>query len=212
MNTAATAPRRAGDPFVAAVPEPFRILGMALKPLSLGRYRILQRHGCSFVADWPANASMEDLIFGVLVCSMRCDEFDKFLESKNRDKELKKWGKQIRKRIRKEKSFSMFEKFSLFRDYVNAESAIPQYWDETSGQQQPSGGHWSHGLETVLRSELHWTKEEIDESPMTKAIADYFKHAENKGMLRLINPDELLNGNNNASLLMAELERESDGT
>ena len=45
-------------------------------------------------------------------------------------------------------------------------------------------------LSADLRGQLGWTKNEIEEEPLTKALADYFKHMENEGHVRLI-PHEL---------------------
>src|SRR5438876_959627 len=81
--------------FQAAIPEPFTILGLRLKPLSLGRYRLLKRFGCAFVAEEETGANIEDLIIGVLVCSMRCDEFIEWAHSKHFAKDIKRWGKRV---------------------------------------------------------------------------------------------------------------------
>src|ERR1039457_6510592 len=69
-----------GYDFSQAIPKPVRILGLQLLPLSLGRYRMLRRFECPFVAEGPAEASMADLLLGLLICSMRCQEFLEFIE------------------------------------------------------------------------------------------------------------------------------------
>ena len=65
--------------------------------------------------------------------------------------------------------------------------------------------HWSESVEVVLRGQLGWTKDEIEEEPLTKALADYFKHMENQGNVRLM-PHELydsmiVEGESNAAAL-----------
>jgi len=188
--------------FKAAIPEPFQILGLKLKPLSLGRYRLMRRFDVAFVLEESVMAKVGDLILGVLICSMRCDEFLAFLESPNFRHDIAKWMAKasplaklgclpwIGKWFARRNGFDVIEKILLFRRYIEAHSEVPKYWDsDESGNE--SGAHWSHGMEIVLRGELGWTQEEIEEQPLSKAIADYFKWCENKGFLRLMTPWEL---------------------
>lgn len=200
MSASATA-RRAGDSFLAAIPEPFRILGLALRPFSLGRYRLLRRFDCAFVSDGDAKASMDDLLLGVLVCSMRCDDCLKFIDSPDRDSELKRWGKMIRKQIKREEDFDIYAKFNLFRQYLDVQHSIPKFWDETGDEESGGGSHWSHAIEVTLRSELGWSDEEICEQPITKALSDFFALKESRGLIRIMREDELESGAANAEAM-----------
>jgi hypothetical protein len=176
--------------FKAAIPEPFRIFGVRLLPLSIGRYRLMARFGCAFVAEEESSATMDDLLLGIMVCSMRCDEFLAFIESGTLEQELKRWGARIRAEIKREEHFSLLEKIGLFQRYLTEASAIPQYWQETEAQ-GGSAAHWAQSLEVTLRSELGYTLEEIQEGPLSKAIVDYFKHHENQGSIRLMTEEEI---------------------
>ena len=188
--------------FSAALPEPYRILGLPLKPLSLGRYRLLKRFGCAFVSDVETKAGLDDLLLGVVVCSMRVDEFLERLQSGKLAKDVRRWARKvcplawfglipiIGKLWRRGHAFNVIEKMSLFKRYLDAGSEPPKYWDEGTNNRQ-SGAHWAHGVECVLRGELGWTEEEINEAPLTKAMADYFKFAEGQGLVRLMTDAEL---------------------
>lgn len=188
--------------FQAAIPEPFRILGVALKPLSLGRYRLLKRFGCGFVADSEQDASAGDLLLGLVICSSSVEEFLELATSHRLRKEVRRWARKVSpwpalgflpwvgKWWRKSRSFDVIEKMLLFKRYIAEGSATPKYWDETEGGHQ-SGAHWSQSVEVVLRGELGWTSEEINEAPLTKALDDYFKWAENQGHVRLMTSDEI---------------------
>jgi len=188
--------------FSAAIPEPYRILGLELKPLSLGRYKTLKRFGCAFVADGEAKATVQDLLLGLVVCSTRVDEFLVSLRSGEAEKDIRRWGRKvcpfawlgmlpyIGKYWRKNHSFNIVEKMGLFKSYLEEGSKAPKYWDESTDNRQ-SGAHWSHSLEVTLRGELGWTEEEINESPLTKALADYFRYAESNGLVRLMTEDEI---------------------
>jgi hypothetical protein len=187
--------------FEAAIPEPFRILGLRLKPLSLGRYRLLQRFHCAFVAEKEVSAGMADLLLGLLICSMEVREFLEFIESSDAARQLKAWRKKIwpmswlglvpwvggwwcRRR-----GSDAVEKMDLFKLYIAKGSRTPKYWEEEPGQ--GSADHWSHAIEVILRSELNWSEREIDEAPLSKALSDYFKWAENKGLVRLMTSQEI---------------------
>ena len=193
--------------FEAAIPEPFRILGLTLKPLSLGRYRLLKRFDCAFVADEEKSATIPDLIIGVLICSMRCDEFLKWAQSPDFGKDIRKWSKRVvqigpigwigrwlipplGRWWRKRHSFCAVEKMQLFQRYIREGQVIPKFWINDDGGES-SGSHWAHSVETVLRAQ-GWSGEEIDEEPLNRALADYFKFAESKGMIRLMSDEELL--------------------
>lgn len=187
--------------FKRAIPEPFRILGLALKPLSLGRYRLLSRFGCSFVAESEGKAGVADLLLGCVICSMQVDEFLQSLDAGTLAREIRRWSRSvcpmpwlgrlpwIGKHWRATHHFDAVEKILLFQRYLEEGSKMPLYWD--SGEGKASGAHWSHAMETVLRGELGWTRDEINEEPLTKAMADYFKYAESQGMITLMTPDEI---------------------
>jgi hypothetical protein len=204
--------------FKAAIPEPFRILGLALKPISLGRYRLLKRFDCAFVSEGERTAKAEDLIVGVLICSMRCDEFLAWLDSRSFQKDIAAWSHQVSpwpllgrmpwlgKWWRERNSFDLLEKIILFKRYIEASSQTPVYFDESDGL-MTSAAHWSHGLEVTLRSELGWGTEEINEEPLSKARADYFKFLENKGMIRLMTDEEAKEGEANAAAIARAVAR-----
>lgn len=196
--------------FTAAIPEPFRILGLKLKPLSLGRYRLMRRFDCAFVADEARSATAADLILGVLICSMRCDDFLKFIESDKFGSEIKKWGKRVSsspligaipwigKWWRKRHGFNIIEKIVLFKRYVEEGSTMPDYIEEK--EPGSSGAHWFQAVETALKGQLGWRAEDINEEPMTKAFLDYFTWAESQGAIRLMTESEEQMGEENAKI------------
>ena len=188
--------------FQAAIPEPFRILGLALKPLSLGRYRLLKRFGCGFVADGNEEVGIADLLLGLVICTHRVDEFMELVTSLRLNREVKTWARKISplpflsripvlgKWWRKGHSFNVIEKMMLFKRYIEEGSVVPKYWDETENP-KTSGAHWSLAVEIALRGELGWSGEEINELPLTKALEDYFKWAENQGLVSLMTEEEI---------------------
>jgi len=210
MSAAAEAERRPGDSFLAAIPEPYVILGRALRPFSLGRYRVLRRFDCAFVADDEAGAGVEDLILGVLACSMGCREFLEFIAAPQRDRELTRWGKAIRKQIKRESDFSLVSKIKLFQRYIDVSHAIPRFWNEQESEAAAPGSHWSQSLEVTLRSELGWTEREIEEEPLSKALAHFFALQESRGQIRIMTEEEQAMGEANARAMERLLQQKEE--
>lgn len=166
----------------AAIPEPYRILGLRLKPFSLGHYLLLRRFGCAFVSDREEQATHEDLIIGVLICSMKFDEFLEFIEDPDSEKELASWGA-------KAYDCDLLDRIQLFKRYLSEGSKVPQVWFEEEGD--ASGAHWSQYVLLSLTGNLGYTHEEAINLPLAKAFADFFKHAENLGAVRLMSESEI---------------------
>lgn len=204
------------DYFKRVFPDPFQILGLKLKPLSLGRYRLLHRFQCAFVADEAKGATLSDLLIGVLVCSMRVNEFLQWADSARFSKDITKWRKRIFKHAwigripwigkwwRKNHAPNVVAKIGLLKAYIENGVEIPQFWDIAGGEQSNSS-HWSHGIEITLRSELGWTEEEINEQPISKAIADFFRLLEGRGQIRIIQPEELERAKTNEQIILAAM-------
>ena len=198
------------DYFDQIMPAPPVVCGRQLKVLSIGRYRLMSRLKVAFVAETERTAAAGDLLMGVLICSLSCDEFMELLAEPDFKEQVQRWGRRmgffppqwfswpvIGKWL--EKYFGQLiaeadaeflaEQMQLFQQYIVEGSKTPPYWDESPGE-RVSGAHWSQSIEAVLREHQGWTKQEIAEKPLTKALWDYFKHMENQGMVRLMTDDE----------------------
>lgn len=200
----------ADDFFCKDIPEPFQILGLKLRSLSIGRYRRMARHGVAFVSEEKTKAGIGDLLLGCIICSMPCKEFDEFVVSPNFTKDISRWQKRIsplspigripilgalwlvamwksafEKNWRANNSFNFIEKMALFQNYIDDAQKIPKVIPKNVPH-GTSTSHWSHNIEVVLRGELGWTREEIEERPLSNAIADYFKHMENQGLVAIL--------------------------
>jgi hypothetical protein len=207
---------RTQDYFSSSIPEPVRLLGLQLRPLSVGRYRLLKRFDIAFVAEGPAHAGVPDLLLGVLICSMRVDEFLEFAAAPNFTRDIRRWSKRLFPHVwicalpgfgkwwRRKRGFNVLEKLAAFEAYIAEAQRIPRYTMRDNNPQAHSS-HWSHNLEICLRSELGWTLEEINESPLSKALADYFRHAENSGAIILLTDDHFAAAAHNDAAIAAAL-------
>ncbi len=203
----------AANYFEAAIPQPYRILGLRLLPFSLGRYRLLRRLECAFVAEAETTATISDLIIGVLACSMPCREFLAFANSKEFHKEIRRWSKRVNrwpllglipffgKWWRKHFSFDLLEKITLFKRYLAEGSEMPEYWVKGEEKEEATGMHWAQSMDITLRSQLGWTELEVEEEPLGKAFMAILALGEAHGRIQLITQDEKDMGLKNAELL-----------
>lgn len=166
--------------FIAAIPEPYQILGLRLKPFCLGHFIHMARHDVAFVSDTPKEAELSDLILGVLICSMNYEDFMTWLYSADVEAEMKEWGK-------KSKQFDFEAKVALLRSYITEGSKQPTVFYERNGE--PSGAHWTQVLKLAL-VELGHDESGALNMPLGKAFEDYFKFAENKGAVRIATPEQ----------------------
>ena len=199
--------------FDASYPEPWQLLGITLRPFSLGHYLKLQRLDCAFVSEKSETATLGDLLLGVLVCSLPSDPDatkDPFWVWLNRQGTGLRWRARawVARRLGKEpltpaeldvlklgKQIGLFDlgdKARLFADYIKAHSDAPPFWDEPQpGEPRKSGAHWAHAILSTLVSKCGYTQEQAYNASLSKALADYFRHAEAEGCIRLMTPEEV---------------------
>jgi hypothetical protein len=98
--------------------------------------------------------------------------------------EVHNWGRRVG-------IFDISAKAKLFADYIAKHSECPRYWEEQAGDGKKSGAHWAHAVIHSLTSKCGYTQEEAFNVCLSKALSDYFKHAENEGAIRLMTPEEI---------------------
>jgi hypothetical protein len=225
-------PLAVDDFFAKDIPEPFQILGLKLLPLSIGRYRRMARHGIGFVSEINTRADGRDLLLGVLICSMSCKAWDALAVSGKLSKIVSSWMRQINaappiflrgtigmilnqtwigRRWRKKHSFDLLQKTKLFKQYVEEAQQVPKFLRKNNDGGM-SSDHWSHNIEVALRGELGWTREEIEERPLSNALADYFKHMENQGLITILTEADFAQiKSNDAAMEKALKEAQANG-
>jgi len=194
--------------FAAACPEPWQILGVKLRPFSLGHYIKLSRLGCAFVSEKETQATLSDLLLGCVVCSMptavdqerdpfwlwlgrrrgglryRLYCFKQWLRRKPAatpaEYDAFAWGQSIGE-------IDLSAKVALFSDYMDQCSAAPAYVEEhRDTPAKLSGAHWTQSVLSSLVSQCGYTMEEALNVPISRALADFIKQAESDGAVRLL--------------------------
>ena len=206
-------PQIHADYFAGIIPQPPVVCGLQLKPLSIGRWRLMARFNVAFAAEGEATAGARDLLLGVLICSMRCEDFKEFVASEYAQKQMDKWGRKfgflpprwfswpfIGRWLKRlcEDSIAQTDyeyitsQMALFQKYIvdGSPDFSSNFITDPSHEGIVTGSHWSQNIEAALREYLGWTKYEIDEEPLTKALWDFYKQKEQHGLGRFMTPDE----------------------
>lgn len=197
----------------ACIPETFTVLGLRLKPLSLGHFLLMRRLNCAFASDVEIEISFSDLLVAVLICSMNYEDclafFDlpkiKFWSWQNIKSfgtawyygkklgptgyEIRLWGREFYRQIKKKKDFNLLMEAKRFQRYITEGSQTPLYYEgKHSDDQKTSPAHWSIGLYSFLLTKYdHRTAMNL---PLRQAFMEYCKWAEEQGAIELFWPYE----------------------
>jgi hypothetical protein len=147
----------------AAVPEPVQVLGLRLKPFSLGHYLLLARFNCAYVTG--ATPTLGDLVLGALVCSQTYADALDFL-SGDWQQDVQKWDVKLTRQNVDWKS-----RVTLLADYIRAGMVTPAY-SATEGGSSPSGAPWTELLRVGLL-EMGLTEEEVLNRPLALSWWSY---------------------------------------
>jgi hypothetical protein len=160
------------------IPRPYTVLGMKLRPLSIGHILLMQWQGLSYVQKAEKKpATMDDLISGSLICSMRFREYQKFLQREDLADVLKEKGRVF-------DLGTLPEKQKLFTAYLNEGTDSPEV--EIPDRVTRSvllGTPWLQSLRLCLMTNLHVTSEDAFDYPYRLALWDCFSLRESEGRL-----------------------------
>jgi hypothetical protein len=164
----------------SVIQQPYRILGLTLHPLSLGHIVLMEFLG---VDDQKLTAEM--LINGCLVCSMRFREFIDFMSAPDRDKRLRKMGRQFRFE-------DVNEKALIFKEYLRDGLETPETEMPNSMMSEMTiGSPWIQIIRVRLMSKLGISSEAVWDYPYRLALWDCFSMAESEGRLSILTGDLL---------------------
>lgn len=217
--------------FSKQLSEPYTILRLDLRPLSIGRYRRLAFHRVAFVAQGEAKATLGDLLLGVIICSRTCEEFDELANKPHLlEKLIQKWFRKVsplswlacpsrlpkigkywyrfirdtkhEKMWRKKRCFDFIESSRIFHRYIRESQEMPRIYSKASSD-KTSHAHWVDSVELVLRKELNWTSKEINEAPLSKALADWVSWAESQGLIEIYTEEDVTRAEHNTGIFKA---------
>ena len=160
------------------VPDTHEVLGIKLRPFSLGHYILLEKNNCALLLGGPA--TVIDFAIAVVVCS---NTFEEFLEAQ-RNGEVQKHTKRLAKVCNE----IDLEKESRFvANYIEEGLLGPSYWFNEQGK------GLSTPLPQIIRCQLHkntnLTESEIMNRPFAMNLWDIVTLGEMDGNLSLKTED-----------------------
>lgn len=160
------------------VPDTHEVLGIKLRPFSLGHYILLEKNNCALLLGGPA--TVIDFAIAVVVCS---NTFEEFLEAQ-RNGEVQKHTKRLAKVCNQ----IDLEKESRFvANYIEEGLLGPSYWFKEKGK------GLSTPLPQIIRCQLHkntnLTESQIMNRPFAMNLWDIVTLGEMDGNLSLKTED-----------------------
>lgn len=184
---------------VAAFPEPYTILGVKLKPFSLGHFQILRRLKSPFVDDETKTASSGDLILGVIICSRTYADAEALildleqLETLAQAMASETGEASIDASDSRDSDEWVIKKIQLFNEYITKGSAMPGYFENPidGGVPMNMRQHWSQNVYLSLISDCGYTREEAMNAPLSKAFFDHLAFLEKQGAIQIMSQQEI---------------------
>lgn len=178
--------------FSAAIPETPTILGLRLRPLSLGHILLLNRVRSSFVTEGEP-FKLEDIFIAVLICSLPYREGCAALEDPDLEKFFTRWQRKISRRrwFSKSKPIHWPAIIGQFRDYIEQGSRGPQY-SYNPEQFVETACPAVQVIKIILLRNTSLTEAEVLDRPWSLCLWDAVTIRMMDGHVRMDDPDKLI--------------------
>lgn len=166
------------DFYLSALPEPVTLLGLKLRPYSLGHVLLLHRVESAFVCG--GNVTYADLALSVFICAQTYREAEASFSDPKLPRFMRKWHDKLtgdpwwRPRLRRRK-FAVIDlkaKSEAFAKYIEDGSRSPYYSfdpSKTGGAQLES----VHAVRLILMAKTTLTEAELLDRPWGLCLHDY---------------------------------------
>jgi len=136
----------------AHLPPQFQILGLYLKPFCLGHYMILSSDVPS-ILDIQQEIKTSDFLYAIYICANSFEDGLRFRVEG--DSSVRVWSDKVLRRgmIVPSRRIDLVNRFTLFRDYLEAGLSVPKFW-ANDGPSISLGSHWSEHLIVTLMAHL----------------------------------------------------------
>lgn len=172
-----------------ALPEPHTILGLRLKPLTLGHLLYLSRFGVEQVND------VGSLITALMICSRSFEQIQPTLDDPLFSLKTNFWLWRVSK-----KSWPFFwrrggidwrDKFKRWDAYYAAHTVTPKAVAKRSGASMASNVPFLQHLKVTLQSELNYSPREAMGCAFNIAMLDYYTFHELQGNVDVVDVEKM---------------------
>jgi hypothetical protein len=182
------------DSYVQAlIPNSYKVMGIKLRPFSLGSYFLMRRFNCAFSNEnIETNGNIQDLLLAVSICSRTYNQFlDWISDPEQFQSWSKEWGDKIKLALENDQINILIE-VNKFKIYMKDSVQVPKIWNNNEdGESKTSGAHWSHNIYIKLISKIGYIPEQALDMPLSQASFDYYKHLEDEGSITFMTDFEI---------------------
>lgn len=184
--------------YSVAVPEQRQILGLPLRPLSLGHLILLHRVKSAFVCEGTVNYN--ELAIAALICSLTYDDGLACLKDPGTADFLKLLGERItgirewrvRLGIRKPRVIDLPANVAAFSAYLKEGSSIPHY-SYTPGDFKSVDCPQVQIIKISLMRDLHISESDLMDRSWAMCLWDYVTLRALKGEVSMVPKDDIDN-------------------
>lgn len=183
--------------YSATVPEPRVILGVRLRPLSLGHVVLMNRVESAFVCGGPVR--YEDLAISVMICALTYEEGCKALEDSGLPNAMKKWAERLtrtrwidRALRRKPTPIAFGQKCDEFRDYLIKGSWHPNYKTNTDARSNDINLPSEQVVRVLLMREMGFSEAELMNRSWSLCLTDAYTIRALDGQIGIMPDDDEL--------------------
>lgn len=165
------------DFYTAAIPEPVAILGVRLRPFSLGHVLLLNRFGNAF--GTVKRPELADLIQAIVICSQDYADALADMDDPDLPAHVARWQRKLAPRnwlgIRQPGlGFSPRDALAAFADYVREGSSFPLFSVDESKIGGVVAVPMVQSVKVTLQSKMHLAESEVLNRPWGLCLWDYF--------------------------------------
>jgi hypothetical protein len=184
------------DFYSAVIQEPTTVMGLRLRPFSLGHVILLGRVKSSFVTEGET-LSLHDLALSVLICAQTYADGLKLFSDRNLSKFFTRWHSKLRgeswvTRIgwRKPVEIDYAQKARELSDYIQKGSKVPDYSYQPADFKEMNCPSVQIVKVTLMR-DMGFTEAELMDRPWALCLWDFVTLRALAGHVRMIDGEEI---------------------
>lgn len=203
------------EPFyLAAIPDAWEILGVKLRPFSLGHVILLHRTESPFIGAEPNPkiAPFDELALAVLLCSETYRNGLRIIDDPMLPKVLRQWGERltgqnrwtVRHWLKKAKRIDLIKEATEFGQYIREHSKVPSY-DFNPGDFREIHCPSAQMIKVTLMREMGFGEAELLDRCWGLCLWDYVTLSALDGRVKMIDAQSKKEAQELANAVLAKI-------
>lgn len=195
-NTHSTKEDSTAYSFSSAIfPSDFIVLGIKLRPFSLGSLIILEKYSSPIVSSNEVDLNLVDgiynFLFGLVICGQTYEQNLLMLENiELLNNTMKQVTDNMLINMDLEKGWNIFDKMNIFKNYIDYHMDIPIFTEQNENKELPSGTDWKTNIFITFKK-MGYTETEILNMNFKKLFYEWCSWAESEGGIKVWNKYEV---------------------